>query len=275
MSLSPLYLGETSDLHVSTAFWPPFQFPETWPSPGKVRRFSGIPLHTLTGRWGVNPPLAAPVDGAFRPLSRNLFQCASTVEPLKLACKRNSSVRVSRRAVLTTLSHWSSRAARGPVTHAKPVYGTARVAESGSTGPAQCMCLGLALAGHRGTAEPPERLRAPLLGRHKSSLRFGAQRGAAPTPLGTDSTVQNELISSSISIPDKGCFHSSLALLLWYRSCATVFSLGRNAPPLFSQHSQADLLGMGLPIMTGSLSGHRTETFCGPPDGELPLQFPD
>jgi len=74
-----------------------------------------------------------------------------------------------------------------------------------------------------------------------------AAQGMPADTVGTDRMVQYELISSSISIPDKGCFHISLTLLLCYRSCASIFSLGGNAPPVFSQHDQADLLALGGP----------------------------
>jgi len=47
MSLSPLHPSETSDLHVNNAYQPPMQFPASSMSWGEVRRFSGIPAHTL------------------------------------------------------------------------------------------------------------------------------------------------------------------------------------------------------------------------------------
>jgi len=62
MSLSPLHLGETSDLHVSTAFGPPARFLKPWPFPGEAHRFSGISLPTQADDTRACPCTAAPVD---------------------------------------------------------------------------------------------------------------------------------------------------------------------------------------------------------------------
>jgi hypothetical protein len=73
MSLSPLYLSETSDLHVSTAFSPPGLFPDPSASCGKAHRFSGIPIPAVAGRLPGGPggaesprwkgPRGAPITG--------------------------------------------------------------------------------------------------------------------------------------------------------------------------------------------------------------------
>jgi hypothetical protein len=47
MSLSPLYPGPTSDLHVSTVRGLPPEFPLASTTPGKDRRFSGLTLYAL------------------------------------------------------------------------------------------------------------------------------------------------------------------------------------------------------------------------------------
>jgi len=64
MSLSPLHPGETSDLHVSTAFGPPARFLKPWPFPGEAHRFSGISLPTQADNTRACPCTAAPVDAS-------------------------------------------------------------------------------------------------------------------------------------------------------------------------------------------------------------------
>jgi len=104
MSLSPLYPGVTSDLHVSTIGDLPPDFRLASITPGKDRHLSGLSRPALDSG---HPKTAWPVlrrIGVDHPMRITLvlavaFTTPRTVKGLRLAGLLNSLVRVSRRDV--------------------------------------------------------------------------------------------------------------------------------------------------------------------------------
>jgi len=95
MSLSPLYLSETSDLHVSTAFCPPVLFPEPSTSCGKAHRFSGILCAALAEHALIDHRTPAPGDPPRGTVIRYLVRCA----PCRSGAARDSRHRETPRFV--------------------------------------------------------------------------------------------------------------------------------------------------------------------------------
>lgn len=153
-----------------------------------------------------------------------LLDTPARFHPLRLAGEENSSVRVSRRAISSTqdyLSSWLNSCHTPDLrAHSSPLSGSMFDVGALSKGPpspnpGRSLAWGTGIFRRR--TWPC--LLGPPLGLSPTHLRMQtgnleeASRGPDLT-VGTHEMVSSMMISPSVSLPNKGCFHISLTLLL-------------------------------------------------------------
>lgn len=181
----------------------------SFPRPVRGRCF----LQTLPG---------APQGGS---LADILLDTPARFHPLRLAGEENSSVRVSRRAILHTQdylscwlysSHTPNPRARSSSPFRKLVCCKGNVEKPSESLIEKESCVGSEDLSPTGQALPS---RSPPITphlctcAHRKEASRGHQRGLYLT-VGTYRMVSSTMISPSVSLPNKGCFHISLTLLL-------------------------------------------------------------
>lgn len=153
-----------------------------------------------------------------------LLDTPARFHPLRLAGEENSSVRVSRRAISSTQDYLSSwlNSCHTPDLRARssPLSGSMFDLGALSKGPPSSN-PGRSLAWGMGIFRqwtwpcllgPPLNILPPCLRMQTRNLKE-ASRGPDLT-VGTHEMVSSTMISPSVSLPNKGCFHISLTLLL-------------------------------------------------------------